>query len=40
MNDPVRAETTHLTDDLMTFDEFNSLLGVEERYAADERYRA
>lgn len=32
--------TTHLTDDLMTFDEFNSLLGVEERYAADERYRA
>ncbi len=32
--------TTHLADDLMTFDEFNSLLGVEERYAADERYRA
>lgn len=36
-----RAGTTaRLGGDLMSFDEFNRLLGLEERYAADERYRA
>lgn len=36
-----RAGTTaHLGNDLTSFDEFNRLLGLEERYAADERYRA
>ncbi len=32
--------TTHLGDALISFDEFNSLIGVEERYAFDERYGA
>jgi hypothetical protein len=32
--------TTHLGDALVSFDEFNSLIGVEERYAFDERYGA
>lgn len=31
--------TAHLGDQLMAFEEFNRLLGVEERYAVDERYR-
>jgi len=35
-----RGTTTHLGDALMSFDEFNGLMGVEERYAWDERYRA
>jgi 2-methylisocitrate lyase-like PEP mutase family enzyme len=34
------GSTEHLGDALMSFEEFNSLLGVEERYASDERYRA
>jgi len=35
-----RAGTTQgLGDRLMRFDEFNALLGVEERYAEDERYK-
>ena len=32
--------TAHLGDALISFDEFNSLVGVEERYAFDERYGA
>jgi methylisocitrate lyase len=32
--------TTGVSDALMSFDEFNALIGVEERYALDERYRA
>ncbi len=35
-----QGSTAHLGDALMSFEEFNSLLGVEERYASDERYRA
>jgi methylisocitrate lyase len=36
-----RAGTTQqLGDRLMSFDEFNALIGVQERYQADERYRA
>jgi 2-methylisocitrate lyase-like PEP mutase family enzyme len=36
-----RAGTTEaLGDAIMPFDEFNRLIGLEERYAADERYRA
>jgi len=35
-----RGTTAHLGDALMSFEEFNSLLGVEERYASDERYGA
>jgi 2-methylisocitrate lyase-like PEP mutase family enzyme len=34
-----RGSTAHMGDALMSFDQFNSLLGVEERYASDERYR-
>ncbi|MEE8347759.1 MAG: isocitrate lyase/PEP mutase family protein [Dehalococcoidia bacterium] len=35
-----RGSTAGLGDALMSFDEFNALVGVEERYATDERYRA
>jgi len=35
-----QGTTAHLRDALMSFEEFNSLLGVEERYASDERYEA
>ena len=35
-----RGSTASLGDALMSFDEFNALVGVEERYATDERYRA
>ena len=35
-----QGTTVHLGDALMSFDEFNGLMGVEERYASDERYRA
>jgi len=35
-----QGTTAHLGDALMSFEEFNSLLGVEERYASDERYGA
>jgi methylisocitrate lyase len=34
------GSTARIGNDLMPFDEFNRLLGLEERYAADERYRA
>jgi 2-methylisocitrate lyase-like PEP mutase family enzyme len=35
-----QGTTALLGDALMSFEEFNSLLGVEERYASDERYGA
>ena len=35
-----QGTTAHLGDALISFDEFNSLVGVEERYAFDERYGA
>ena len=35
-----RGSTASLGDALMSFGEFNALVGVEERYATDERYRA
>ena len=35
-----RGSTAGLGDALMSFNEFNALVGVEERYATDERYRA
>jgi 2-methylisocitrate lyase-like PEP mutase family enzyme len=31
--------TARLEDRMMSFDEFNDLVGVEARYAEDERYR-
>lgn len=34
-----RASTDALADRLMAFDEFNAVVGLEERYADDERYR-
>jgi 2-methylisocitrate lyase-like PEP mutase family enzyme len=34
-----KGTTTDLGDDLMPFDEFNALVGLEARYAEDERYR-
>ena len=34
-----RGTTEAITNKLMAFDEFNALLDLEERYAADERYR-
>lgn len=34
-----KGTTTGLGDSLYSFDEFNTLVGVEERYAEDERYR-
>jgi methylisocitrate lyase len=35
-----KGTTVGLRDKLMSFDEFNTLVGLEERYAEDERYRA
>jgi 2-methylisocitrate lyase-like PEP mutase family enzyme len=35
-----RGGTDEIRDTLMPFDEFNALIGLEDRYAADERYRA
>jgi len=35
-----RGTTLALADNLMSFDEFNALVGLEARYAEDERYRA
>lgn len=37
----IRSEgtTARITDRMMAFDDFNALVGLEERYAADERYR-
>lgn len=35
-----KGTTAGLGDKLMSFDEFNTLVGLEERYAEDERYRA
>jgi len=35
-----KGTTVGLGDKLMSFDEFNALVGLEERYAEDERYRA
>ena len=32
--------TERIADALMPFDEFNSLVGLETRYAEDERYKA
>ena len=34
-----RGTTERLGEDLMSFDEFNRVIGVDERYALDERYR-
>jgi len=34
------GSTSAISDTLMPFEEFNALIGLEERYAADERYRA
>lgn len=34
------GETTSISDSLMAFDEFGEMIGLEERYASDERYRA
>ncbi len=35
-----RGTTDGISDTLMPFEEFNALIGLEDRYAADERYRA
>ena len=35
-----QGNTDQLGDAIMSFDRFNALLGVEERYGSDERYRA
>jgi 2-methylisocitrate lyase-like PEP mutase family enzyme len=35
-----KGTTVGLGDKLMPFDEFNTIVGLEERYAEDERYRA
>ncbi len=35
-----QGTTDTIAERLMTFDDFNALMGLEERYAADERYRA
>lgn len=35
-----QGTTDTIAETLMTFDDFNALMGLEERYAADERYRA
>jgi 2-methylisocitrate lyase-like PEP mutase family enzyme len=35
-----KGTTLALTENLMSFDEFNGLVGLEARYAEDERYRA
>jgi len=34
------GSTSGIADTLMPFDDFNALVGLEEKYAADERYRA
>lgn len=34
------GSTRRLKDDMMSFDEFNTVIGLEGRYADDERYRA
>jgi 2-methylisocitrate lyase-like PEP mutase family enzyme len=34
------GSTTALRDRMLSFEEFNSLVGVDERFAEDERYRA
>ena len=34
------GSTGALRDRLLSFDEFNQLVGVEQRYAQDERYRS
>lgn len=33
------GSTRRLRDDMMSFDEFNTVIGLEQRYADDERYR-
>ncbi len=33
------GSTAAISDTLMPFDDFNALIGLEERYAADEKYR-
>jgi hypothetical protein len=38
--DAARQKTGYLSDALMSFDMFNSLMRVEDRYASDERYRS
>lgn len=38
--DAARQEAGYLGDALMSFDMFNGLVGVEDRYASDERYRS
>ena len=35
-----RGTTEGLADALMPFEEFNALVGLDSRYAEDERYRA